>query len=324
MAHLVFLSYASEDKAVASGVLRALEGAGVGCWMAPRDVVPGTPYPLAILEAIQSSRLLVLVFSAHSDASPQVLREVERAVSKGLAVIPYRIQDLPPSGAMEYLIGTTHWLDAFAMEEDAGLQALVAAVREGLAGAPPSPPRPHAATRARWQWRPALAAAARGAVLATVLFGTLQASLAAISGRSEPLGLLGAALYALLLGLATGLTADLASAWLSRVLGSSFLAPVLARGAGGTLAGAVVEALSAAGLWGLCPAAGGVGGVVAALARRRTAAVVAASCVGGYFGYLLWRTQPELLGGPNLGIALPVAGMLAGSVAAALAGTDPA
>lgn len=62
--------------------------------------------------------------------------------------------------------------------------------------------------------------------------------------------------------------------------------------------------------------------MVAALTRRRTAAVVAASCVGGYFGYLLWRTQPELLGGPNLGLALPVAGMLVGSVAAALAGTD--
>ena len=37
----VFISYASQDKAVAEAVCQALEKAGVACWIAPRDVVPG-------------------------------------------------------------------------------------------------------------------------------------------------------------------------------------------------------------------------------------------------------------------------------------------
>lgn len=315
--HLVFLSYASEDLEVASTVLQALEERGFPCWMAPRDILPGTPYPLAILEALQSSRLLVLVFSSHADASPQVQREVERAVSKGVAVIPYRIEDVPPSGAMEYLIGTTHWLDGFAMDADHGREALVEAVRESLEGARPR--RVPRGPESRPWGRSAAIATGQGALVCVLVFGTLKAVFTAISGRSEPAALLGEALFALAMGLATGLGADFAGTLLARVMGRSFLAPVFARGLGGTLAGALVEALSGAGLWGLFPAAGGVGGLVAALGHRRTGAVVAGSSVGGYFGYLIWVTNPTLLPGPEWGLAVPLLGLTAGAVVAALA-----
>jgi hypothetical protein len=40
----VFISYASQDIAVADAIVAALERAGVACWIAPRDVVPGTLY----------------------------------------------------------------------------------------------------------------------------------------------------------------------------------------------------------------------------------------------------------------------------------------
>ena len=37
---------------------------------------------------------MVLVFSASANASPQVRREVERAVHKGVIVLPVRIEDV--------------------------------------------------------------------------------------------------------------------------------------------------------------------------------------------------------------------------------------
>jgi hypothetical protein len=40
----VFISYASADAAVVQKVCAALEAAGILCWIAPRDVVPGTRY----------------------------------------------------------------------------------------------------------------------------------------------------------------------------------------------------------------------------------------------------------------------------------------
>ena len=40
----VFISYASLDSVIAESVCEALEKAGVTCWIAPRDVVPGSLY----------------------------------------------------------------------------------------------------------------------------------------------------------------------------------------------------------------------------------------------------------------------------------------
>ena len=42
--HDVFISYASHDAALANNVAAALEGLGLKCWIAPRDVTPGAHY----------------------------------------------------------------------------------------------------------------------------------------------------------------------------------------------------------------------------------------------------------------------------------------
>src|SRR5262249_29454719 len=48
----------------------------------------------------------------NSNTSPQVLREVDRAVSRGVVIIPFRIENTPMSKEMEYYISAAHWLDA--------------------------------------------------------------------------------------------------------------------------------------------------------------------------------------------------------------------
>ena len=60
----VFVSYASQDSAVAEGLCAALERDGIACWIAPRDVRPGDFYADAIVQAINACQLLVLVLSA--------------------------------------------------------------------------------------------------------------------------------------------------------------------------------------------------------------------------------------------------------------------
>ena len=50
--HDVFISYSSADKAAADGVCHGLEARGVRCWMAPRDVIPGSDWQTALLDAI--------------------------------------------------------------------------------------------------------------------------------------------------------------------------------------------------------------------------------------------------------------------------------
>ena len=104
MAHDVFLSYSTLDRTTAEAVRAGLEAQGIRCWIAQRDVLPGAEYGQQIIEAINSCKTLVLVFSSHANDSPHVRREVERALSHGKIVIPFRIEDVLPTNAMEYCL----------------------------------------------------------------------------------------------------------------------------------------------------------------------------------------------------------------------------
>ena len=141
MSHDAFISYSRRDKAVADAVCAGLEARGVRCWIAPRDVQPGKDWSDDLLDAIEASRVMVLIFSAGANESQETKREVNQAVKKGIAIIPFRIEDVVPSDAMDYYLGVTHWLDA--LNEPLGghierlseeVLALLGSGREGAAG----------------------------------------------------------------------------------------------------------------------------------------------------------------------------------------------
>ena len=140
MAHDVFISYAIDDKITAEAVCSALEARRVRCWIAPRDVQPGMDYAEAIVRAIGESHVLVLVFSGHSNQSPQVRREIEQAVNKGIAILPFRIEDVPPSPALDFFIRTAHWLDALTPPLRRHLQHLADTVESLLSRLEPPGP----------------------------------------------------------------------------------------------------------------------------------------------------------------------------------------
>jgi hypothetical protein len=129
MAHDVFISYSSKDKPTADAACAALESRGIRCWIAPRDVFPGEEYAASLVRALHECRVMVLVFSSGANRSPQVLREVERAVSRGVPILPLRIEDVPPSEAMEYYISSRHWLDALTQPLEQHLVRLAETVK---------------------------------------------------------------------------------------------------------------------------------------------------------------------------------------------------
>ncbi len=133
MAHDAFISYSSKDKPTADAVCATLESRGIRCWIAPRDVLPGEEYAASIINAIHASRILVLVFSSGANQSPQVLREVERGVSRGLPILPLRIENVSPSASMEYYISSQHWLDALTEPMERHLVLLADTVKLLLA-----------------------------------------------------------------------------------------------------------------------------------------------------------------------------------------------
>ncbi|ADZ84221.1 TIR domain-containing protein [Cellulosilyticum lentocellum] len=120
----VFISYSSKNKIEANKVCEQLEKRGISCWMAPRNIQPGKEWGEQIIRGIETSRVLVLIFSAASNESPQVLREVERAVSKRLKIINFRIENVSPSDSMEYFLSANHWLNAFDGNRETHIESL--------------------------------------------------------------------------------------------------------------------------------------------------------------------------------------------------------
>jgi hypothetical protein len=120
----VFVSHSSKNGEEARLIVETLEAANVRCWIAPRNILPGSQYGESIVEGIESSELMILVFSQHANTSPQITREVERAVHHGMRIIPFRIENVAPSKNLEYFISSPHWLDAFSGSFDSHLSYL--------------------------------------------------------------------------------------------------------------------------------------------------------------------------------------------------------
>jgi hypothetical protein len=129
MAHDIFISHSAHDKAVADAVCAALENAAVRCWIAPRDVQPGRSFAGEITRAIQQSKAMVLIFSAHSNNSEQVLREVQLAVTSHLHIVQFRIEDVLPNDDLTYYLSTPHWLDALTPPLENHLRRLTASIK---------------------------------------------------------------------------------------------------------------------------------------------------------------------------------------------------
>ena len=124
-----FISYASADKTAADAACAVLEACGIRCWVAPRDISPGREYAAAIIDAIDRCRVMVLIFSSSANDSPQVRREIERAASKGVAIMPVRIEKVVPTKSMEYFLGDIHWLDAMTPPIENHLQQLAVTIK---------------------------------------------------------------------------------------------------------------------------------------------------------------------------------------------------
>ena len=115
MTHL-FVSHSTRDGAhIAQQLSAALEAAGHRCWIAPRDVKPGVPYPGQIVTAIEASAGLVLLVTPAANESPDVLQEIQLASTARKTIAPVIVSGCAPGADLRYFLGVRHqipWSDA--------------------------------------------------------------------------------------------------------------------------------------------------------------------------------------------------------------------
>jgi hypothetical protein len=133
LAHDVFIGYTVADKATADAICHRLEEAGIRCWIAPRDVGFGD-WGASIVDAISDAKLVVMIFSAAASASHNVLDEIVTALDGGATVIPFRIEDIRPTGALRLRLSRLHWHDALSPPLDPHIDRLIESAKRNLPG----------------------------------------------------------------------------------------------------------------------------------------------------------------------------------------------
>jgi hypothetical protein len=140
------------------------------------------------MQGIEGCQVLILVFSEHANGSDHVYREVAKAFSSRLAVVPFRIEATSPTSGLSYYLNTLHWLDAVNPPLDRHISTLTERVKAVLGGNSVNDPRgisqaalgPNAArthpneVRRKWTLSIALVALCLIALAAAGLFITLN------------------------------------------------------------------------------------------------------------------------------------------------------
>ena len=134
MSHDVFISHSSADKRAADAACALLEARGIKCWIAPRDIRPGSDWGESIITAIEQTRIMLLLLSKQANSSPQIRREVERAVNRSIIIIPVRLENVVPGRSLEFFLSTSHWMDAFPPPFENHLENLARTIHQIVFG----------------------------------------------------------------------------------------------------------------------------------------------------------------------------------------------
>ena len=113
MKYDVFISYSSKDQKVVEAMCAYLEQHKVRCFVAYRDIPKGVVWAKAIVEALDESKMMVVVFSEEFNLSDQVDREIELASEDKKPILTFRISDAMFKGAKKYYLKNINWIDAF-------------------------------------------------------------------------------------------------------------------------------------------------------------------------------------------------------------------
>lgn len=102
--HKVFVSYSSREADRANEIVKQLEAAGIPCWIAHRDIHPGSNYTTDIPKAIRECTHFLLALSASAEESVWVNKELATAIKRQKTILPLMIENFTISEGFEFLL----------------------------------------------------------------------------------------------------------------------------------------------------------------------------------------------------------------------------
>lgn len=124
----VFISYSTKDGDDALYLCNLLEGAGISCWIAPRDIPTGQAWAAAIMKGLEECKVVAFLSSSASLGSKEVAKEIDIANGFRKEILPVRLQNIPLTGEFAYHLSSRQWVDAHDGERSVRFQAALNAL----------------------------------------------------------------------------------------------------------------------------------------------------------------------------------------------------
>ncbi len=138
----VFISKSTMDDAIAFALVEFLEQNHISCYIAPRDIEPGRPYASALTGAINDCTMAILVASTNSNASEQVLNEIDIMSNKKKTILPLIIDDFELNDDLRYYIGRRQRVIAYSDNLEGHFPKVLDIVNERLSELRPKEVKP--------------------------------------------------------------------------------------------------------------------------------------------------------------------------------------
>lgn len=132
MSKKVYICYAPADLEAAEGIFKALERAGVKCWLKSRDLTDKKASKKSVENAIKKAAAMVVVFTNNTNQVVDLGSDMNIALNADLKIVPLRMTGAEPESVMRYYLADTQWLDISMPLDSTQKTMLVETVKEAL------------------------------------------------------------------------------------------------------------------------------------------------------------------------------------------------
>lgn len=131
MEHDVFISYSRKDEELVKKIRAALTQANISYWIDKEEIKRGTSYAKAISQAVYNSKILLFIWSEHSNNSENTANEISLALEFEKNIVPFKISKKLGPSDMTYHLLKLDRIDACPFESH-HIQELVASIAQCL------------------------------------------------------------------------------------------------------------------------------------------------------------------------------------------------
>ena len=127
--HDVFISFSFEDQKKAEEIVNVLTSEyGISCWICTRDIDGGKRYKRLIPDAIRAAKVVVFLQSEDAVASKEIPKEIGLAFDSDKTIIPFRIDQAPLQGDLEYDLYGIEYIDGTIPTQEQRIHELACAI----------------------------------------------------------------------------------------------------------------------------------------------------------------------------------------------------